>query len=152
MSFYLVAGVAAPTDASALADHLPTERPRHYPSDTTDAEWQLIAAHIPAGGRRGRPVVYPRRDVVDAIRYLSHNGCQWRALPADFPHHKLVYHYFKTWTSDGTLNRCHNALREQVRQHAERRHPQPTAALVDSQSLRVDDRRARLGGTVKRSV
>ena len=45
---------------------------------------------------------------MDAIRYLDRTGCQWDALPADFPHPKLVYHYFKTWTADGTLNRIHN--------------------------------------------
>jgi putative transposase len=74
--------------------------------------------------------------VVDAIRYLDRTGCQWDALPADYPHHKLVYHYFKRWTCDGTLNRMHNSLREQVREHVEDRHRQPTAALVDSQSIR----------------
>jgi transposase len=49
-------------------------------------------------GRSGRPIIYPRRDVVGAIRYLDRTGCQWNALPAKFPYHKLVYHYFKTWT------------------------------------------------------
>jgi putative transposase len=91
---------------------------------------------VPAGTGRGRPIIYPRRDIVDAIRYLDRTGCQWDALPADFPHHKLVYHYFKTWAADGTLNRMHNHLREQVRQQVEDRDTQPTAALVDSQSLR----------------
>jgi transposase len=91
---------------------------------------------VPAGTGRGRPIIYPRRDVVDAIRYLDRTGCQWDALPADFPHPKLVYHYFKTWTADGTLNRIHNHLREQVRQQCEDRDAQPTAALVDAQSLR----------------
>jgi transposase len=51
---------------------------------------------VPAGTGRGRPIVHPRRDVVDAIRYLDRTGCQWDALPVDFRHHKLVYHYFKT--------------------------------------------------------
>ena len=55
---------------------------------------------------------------------------------ADFPHHKLVYHYFHRWTADGTLSRMHNHLREQVRRQVEGRDAQPTAALVDSQSLR----------------
>ena len=91
---------------------------------------------MPAGTGRGRPIIYPRRDVVDAIRYLDRTGCQWDALPADFPHHKLVYHYLKTWTANGTLNRMHNSLREQVRVQIEGRDPQPTAALIDSQSLR----------------
>ncbi|PWU57906.1 IS5 family transposase [Micromonospora sp. S4605] len=115
---------------------MPTARPRHYPSDTTDAEWAVLAPHVPAGTGRGRPIVYPRRDIVDAIRYLDRTGCQWDALPADFPHHKLVYHYFKTWAADGTLNRMHNSLREQVRTQVEERSLQPTAAVVDSQSVR----------------
>jgi transposase len=136
MSFYLVAGQAVSTDTTRASAHLPTARPRHYPSDTTDAEWALLAGHVPVGGAGGRPVTYPRRDVVDAIRYLAHNGCVWRALPADFPPRALVYHYFTTWTRDGTLNRIHNSLREQAR-HAEGRNPQPTAAIIDSQSLRA---------------
>jgi transposase len=83
--------------------------------------------------------------VVDASRYLDRTGCQWDALPADFPHHKLVYHYFRTWTRDGTLSRMHNSLREQVRQRVEGRNRQPTAALVDSQSLRGADTVGRRG-------
>ncbi|GAB1641415.1 hypothetical protein KRMM14A1259_18380 [Krasilnikovia sp. MM14-A1259] len=97
----------------------------------------MLAPYVPAGTGRGRPIIYPRRDIVDAIRYLDRTGCQWDALPADFPHPKLVYHYFKTWTRDGTVNRIHNSLREQVRKHLEHRDPQPTAALIDSQSLRA---------------
>lgn len=80
---------------------------------------------------------YPRRDVVDAIRYLDRTGCQWAALPADFPHPKLVYHYFKTWTADGTLTRIHDSLRQQVRVKVEHRTSQPSAALIDSQSVRA---------------
>ena len=80
-------------------------------------------------------MTYSRRDIVDAIRYLAHNGCVWRALPVDFPHPKLVYHYFTTWTADGTLARIHDTLREAVRV-AEGRQPAPTAGLIDAQSLR----------------
>lgn len=109
-------------------------RPRRYRSDTSDAEWQVLAPHVPAGTGRGRPVIYPRRDVVHAIRYLDRTGRQWDALPADFPHHKLVYHYFKTWTADSTLNRMHNSLREQVRTQVEGRNRQPSAANVNSQT------------------
>jgi len=96
----------------------------------------VLAPHVPAGTGRGRPIIYPRRDVVDAIRYLDRTGCQWDALPADFPHPKLVYHYFKTWAADGTLTRMHNHLREQVRHQCEDRDAAPTASLVDSQSVR----------------
>ncbi|MFD0975072.1 transposase [Plantactinospora endophytica] len=116
-----------------------TSRPAGHgttPSDTTDAEWQILGPYVPAGTGRGRPITYPRRDVIDAIRYLGRTGCQWDALPADFPHHKLVYHYFRRWTADGSLTRMRNSLREQVREHVEGRERQPSAALVDSQSLR----------------
>jgi len=139
VSFYLVAGQGASTDSAPTGRHLPTTRPRCYPSDTSDVEWEVMAGYVPVGGasptRGGRPVIYPRRDVVDAIRYLDHNGCQWRALPVDFPPRELVYHYFKTWNRDGTLSRMHNALRERVR-IAEGRQADPSAGLVDSQSLR----------------
>ncbi|GAA1371481.1 transposase [Catellatospora chokoriensis] len=105
MSFYLVCGQAAAAPPTPGAEHQPTTRPRRYPSDTTDIEWQLIAAYLPAGGtgdHGGRPVVYSRRDIVDAIRYLDHNSCVWRALPVDFPPWPTVYHYFRTWTRDGS--------------------------------------------------
>lgn len=139
MSFYLVCGQAAAAPPPAEPEHLPTTRPRRYPSDTTDVEWELIAAYMPAGGtgdQGGRPVTYPRRDIVDAIRYLDHNSCVWRALPVDFPPWPTVYHYFRAWTRDGTLTRLHAGLREQVR-IAEGRNPEPSAAIVDSQSVRA---------------
>jgi transposase len=143
MSLYLVASNHAtttpPTAAVSSGQHLPTRRRRAYPSDTTDLEWQILAPLVPVGGpapgRGGRPVHYPRRDVIDAIRYLDHNGCVWRALPIDFPPRSLVTHYFTTWTRDGTLDHIHAALREQVRV-AEGRSPHPTAALIDAQSIR----------------
>jgi transposase len=132
MSFYLVAGQGGRTDA---AEHLPTARERRYPSDTSDAEWQVLAAYLPAGGQGGRPVSYPRRDIVDAIRYLDHNSCVWRALPVDFPPWPTVYHYFRTWSRDGTLTRLHDSLRERCRRIAGRQ-AEPTAAIIDSQSVR----------------
>ncbi len=142
MTFYLAAGHGAATDPAGVGAHLPTTRARRYPSDTSDKEWQLIAAHLPAGGRAGRPVRYPRRDIVDAIRYLDHNSCVWRALPVDFPPWRLVYHYFRAWIRDGTLARLHNSLREQVRQVQGRR-ATPTAAIVDSPSVRAAETVAR---------
>jgi transposase len=145
MTFYLVAGSGASTTPTVSDDHLPSKRIRRYPSDTTDAEWQLIAPPIPAGRpsrRGGRPPRHPRRDIVDAIRYLAHNGCVWRALPADFPPWKTVYDYHARWTADGTVNHLHNHLRDQVRDAASRDR-EPTAAIIDSQSVRAAETVAR---------
>jgi putative transposase len=86
----------------------------------------------------GRPEAHPRREVVDAIRYLVHNGCVWRALPADFPPWPTVYGFFARWAADGTLDRVHDALRDQVRVDAGRK-PRPSAAIIDSQSVRAAD-------------
>jgi transposase len=139
MTFYLVGGAGASPTPTTTDEHLPSLRVRRYPSDTTDAEWQLIAAHIPAGhpGRRGgRRPVHSRRDIVDAIRYLAHNGCVWRALPADFPPWQTVYDYHARWSADGTVNHLHNSLREQARTAAGRDRD-PSAAIIDSQSVRA---------------
>jgi transposase len=149
VSFYLVAGQGAPsTDPITASDHLSTERPRRYPSDTSDAEWEILAPYVPVGGtvagRGGRSVTYPRRDIVDAIRYLDHNGGVWRALPADFPPWPTVYHYFRKWDRDATLNRMHNGLREQVRL-AQGRAAEPSAAILDSQSIRAAETVAKTG-------
>jgi transposase len=141
LSTHVLTGQGAPAVPEA-GEHLPAQRPRTYPSDTCDAQWQVLASLVPAGGTRpergGRPVVCPRRDVVDGIRYVVRTGCQWDALPAGFPPWPLVRHYFTAWTRDGTLGRIHDTLREQVRQ-AEGRTAQPSAALVDSQSVRGAD-------------
>jgi transposase len=138
LSIHVLTGQAPPA-VEHYGEHLPTLRPRTYPSDTTHTEWQILAPLVPVGGtqpgRGGRPVSYPRRDIVDSIRYLVRTGCQWDALPVDFPPAPLVKHYFTVWTRDGTLNRLHNTLREQIRQ-VEGRNPDPTAALVDAQALR----------------
>ena len=116
------------------------ERARGYPSDLADAQWQVIAPHLPpeVPGRRGRPRSWPLRRIVEAILYLDRAGCPWRYLPADFPPWRTVYGYFAAWRDDGTLARLHDALRAQVRAAAGRS-PQPTAAVIDSQSVRAAD-------------
>jgi transposase len=115
-------------------------RARGYPSDLTDAQWQVIAPHLPAEqpGRRGRPRIWPLRRIVEAILYLDRTGCAWRYLPGDFPPWQTVYGYFAAWRDDGTLARAHSELRALVRTAAGRQ-PQPTAAVIDSQSVRAAD-------------
>jgi len=115
-------------------------RPRRYPSDTTDAEWALIAPLLPVPACQtragGRPEEHSRRVVVDAIRYVIHNGCVWRALPADFPPWRTVYGLYQRWHATGAVIALHDALRAAVRLAAGRR-AEPTAAVIDSQSVRA---------------
>ena len=115
-------------------------RARGYPSDLTDARWQVIAAQLPAErpGRRGRPRIWPLRRISEAILYLDGTGCAWRYLPADFPPWQTVCSYCAAWRDDGTLARLHAGLRTQVR-IAAGHDPQPTAAVIDSHSVRAAD-------------
>ena len=126
--------------ARAHSTRLPGRGARRYPSDLTDPQWQVIAPHLPAErpGRRGRPRIWPRRRIIEAILYLDRTGCAWRYLPADFPPWQTVYTYFAAWRDDGTLARLHAALRAQARAAAGR-HVEPTAAVIDSQSVRAAD-------------
>jgi|SRR6516165_8998466 transposase len=70
--------------------------PQRYPTDLTDMEWTILAPFIPAAKSGGRPRTTDMREVVNAILYSLRSGCQWRMLPADFPPHQTVYHYFRT--------------------------------------------------------
>jgi transposase len=94
-------------------------RGRCYPSDMTDAEWAVIEPLLPApgwlAGRGGSPATYCRRDIVDAIRYLVHNGCVWRPLPADLPRWRTAYGYVRAWAASGATRSTHDELRRQVR-------------------------------------
>jgi transposase len=114
-------------------------RARRYPSDMTDAEWAVCEQLLPApawlAGRGGRPATRCMRDIVDAIRYLTHNGPVWRALPADFPPAWTVYWWADKWQADGSAERMHADLRERVRLAAGRT-ARPSAAVIDSQSVK----------------
>lgn len=109
-----------------------------YSTDCTDAEWAVIEKLVPAPKPGGRPVTYPRREIVNGIRYVLRTGCAWRLLPHDLPPGPLVYHYFRTWRRDGTWERLHDALRRRVREAAGR-DPEPSAAILDSQSVKVTE-------------
>lgn len=109
-----------------------------YPTDLTDEQWLLMSRQVPAPKSGGRPVQYPRREIVNAILYLTKNGCTWRNLPHDLPPYRIVFHYFRLWQKDGTWDRLHAYLRDKVRK-MEGRTPKPTAAIVDSQTTKTTE-------------
>jgi transposase len=114
-----------------------------YPtSSITDAQWAVLAPLLPppgnTAGRGGRPEKHPRRLMLDAIFYLVRGGIAWAALPRDFPPHQTVYGLFGRWVRQGMWLQIHDALRDLVRVH-EGRDPLPTAAIIDSQSVRGAD-------------
>jgi transposase len=114
----------------------------------SDAEWAVCEPLLPApawrAGRGGRPASWCMRDVVDAIRYLTHNGPVWRALPADFPPAGTVYWWTDKWQASGATGTMHGQLREQVRLAAGRA-ATPTAAIIDSQSVKAAEEVRRPG-------
>lgn len=109
-----------------------------YPSDLTDAQWDVLQAVLPKpkGGKSGRRRLYPLREIWNAIFYQARTGCQWRYLPHDFPPHGRVWEHFCRWRDAGVIEAVHDALRIQVRKK-EGREPTPSAAIIDSQSLKT---------------
>jgi transposase len=106
-----------------------------YPSDLTDGEWALAEHLIPPGKPGGGKRTVIMREVVNGLMYVLSTGCQWRAIPEDLPPRSTIYDYFDLWTYDGTLERIHHALYEQCREQAQRE-ASPTAAIIDSQSVK----------------
>ncbi|MFF3030909.1 IS5 family transposase [Streptomyces rubiginosohelvolus] len=109
-----------------------------YPSDLTDEQWELVEPLLPparVGPKSGRREKHPHRRIVDAVFYVVRT---WRQLPKNFAPWPTVYWYFTWWHDDGTVERNHNALRNQVRQ-ADGRNAEPSAGLIDSQSVRTAD-------------
>ncbi len=119
---------------------------RRYPSDLTDRQWAIVEPLLPEtepAAPGGRPPLYSKREIVNAILYLTRAGCAWRMLPRDFPHWRTVYGYFADWRDDGTLDLIHDTLREELRKKAKvagkPRKAEPSAGIIDSQSLRGAD-------------
>src|SRR5215203_1460980 len=110
---------------------------RAYQTDLSDAEWSCIEPLLPTPKAPGRPRLHTLREVLDAIFYiLRSGGCAWRLLPNDFPPWKTIHHYFRTWRLEGTFEKMHAALRKRVRVRMSR-DPEPSAGVVDSQSVKT---------------
>ncbi|MDA9504644.1 transposase, partial [Bradyrhizobium sp. CCBAU 11386] len=104
-----------------------------YTSDLTDAEWALIARKMPPRRRLGRPREVNLREIVQAIFYILSSGCQWRALPKEFPPYSTVQGYFYAWRDTGRWQEIVEALVRKARRKLGRK-PRPTAAVIDSQT------------------
>jgi len=110
-----------------------------YPTDLSDVQWLILEPLLLAvlnRSKRGRPRQVDLREVVNAIFYVLRTGCPWRLLPHDFPAWQTVYGYFRRWRDSGVWEQLNDALREAVRMEAGR-NPQPSAAIIDSQSVKT---------------
>ncbi len=113
-----------------------------YPSDMTDAEWAMLEPLIPAAKHGGRPRKTDMRAAIDAILYPLRTGCPWRYLPRDgFPPRSTVYNIFRNFQKDGVWDAIWDKLRMELREDMERE-ASPTAAIIDSQSLKSAEKGA----------
>ncbi len=108
-------------------------------TDLSDAEWACLEAHLPAIPKKPRDdhasMTYARSSTPSST-YIVRSGCAWRLLPYDFPPWKTVYHHFRLWRIDGTWEKLNAAIRERLRVRLLGRDPQPSAGIVDSQSVK----------------
>ena len=110
-----------------------------YPTDLNDKEWAVIEPHVPKPKKGGRPAEHERREIINAIAYILRSGCAWRLMPHDLPPWTTVYDYFRQWRIDGTWERINAALREQLRTSIGRE-AEPSAAIIDSQTVKTTEK------------
>ena len=123
-----------------------TER-KPYPSDLSDAEWEQVEPHLPKRkSPRGRKREHSLREILNAIYYVLRSGCSWRMMPHDLPPWKTVYHYFRLWRKEGVWEEINAVLRTELRV-ASGRDPEPSAAIIDSQSMKTTEKGGRVDTT-----
>src|SRR5262245_66420945 len=105
---------------------------RAYPSDLTDAEWEILEPLIPEVSEDATVPTISRREIVNGMLYVLRSGCPWRLMPHDLPAWGRVYHYFRIWRIAGIWNKVLEALRKQERQ-GQGREEEPSDAVIDSQ-------------------
>jgi len=110
-----------------------------YPSDMSDAQWNIIRPLIPPAKRGGRPRAVKMRQIVNGLLYMVRGGCSWRMLPREYGPWQTVYGYFRAFRRTGVWQKMHDALREKVRRKAGKK-PTPSAAILDSQSVKTTEK------------
>ena len=110
-----------------------------YPSDLSDQEWAIFEPLIPPAKPGGKPRTTDMREVLNAIFYVNKSGGQWRMLPHEFPKWQTVYYYYNTWRKAGLWGEWNALLREKVRVEVGRE-PTPSAAILDSQSVKTSQK------------
>jgi putative transposase len=111
---------------------------KSYPTDLTDEQWRLISAFFTKSERRGRERRHDLRRIIDGCFYVLRGGIPWRMMPHDLPPWRVVNDHFNAWRRNGKWDRINQALREQYR-GTRGRNPQPTAAVIDSQSVKTTE-------------
>ncbi|MDP6495271.1 MAG: IS5 family transposase [Dehalococcoidia bacterium] len=114
-------------------------RDKSYPSDVTDEQWETLAPLLPPAKPRGRHRSVDLREVINGTLYVLRSGCPWRMMPHDLPPWGTVWWYFRQWRIDGTWERIHGTLHPKVRE-SEGREPTPSAAILDSQSVKTTEK------------